>query len=102
MSVTFIARMKIHPEKEAEYIELCRSLEAKVQAHEPETLIYSFYRLEEAHHFAVLESFTSHQADEDHQNTDYFKEIAPALIACLDGPYIREYLYPLEGVPADE
>ena len=29
--------------------------------------------------------------------TDYFEKIVPGLVECLDGPYVREYLDPLEG-----
>lgn len=97
MSVTFLARMKIHPEKEAEYVSLCKQLEEMVSEHEKDTLAYKFYRLKDRYHYAVLESFTSHEADEAHQQTPYFKDIAPKLIACLDGPYVREYLYDIES-----
>lgn len=96
MTLTFLARMKVHPDKEPEFIAHCRKLEQAVRDNEPDCLMYTFYRLEEPHHFAVLESFTDAAADEAHQQTEHFKAIAPALVACLDGPYVREYFYPLE------
>ncbi len=95
--MSFISRMTVKPDKEAEFIRLARLLTRKVHASEPDTLIYQFYRLREPNRFAVVESFTTEQAEHDHQNTAYFLEIAPGLVDCLDGPYVREYLDPLEG-----
>jgi autoinducer 2-degrading protein len=97
MTITFLSRMKVFPHKEKEFIELCRQLEAKVLSNEPETLLYTFYRLEEPLNYAVLESFSGHAAEEAHLETKYFKAIVPDLVACIDGTYHREYLYPLDG-----
>ncbi|MEM9305446.1 MAG: antibiotic biosynthesis monooxygenase [Pseudomonadota bacterium] len=94
--MTFIARMKIKPEMETEFIRLARELERHVHANEPDTLYYEFFRLREDLSFAVIEKFTDEAAEEAHQNTPYFKELAPPLIECLDGTYVREYLDPLD------
>ena len=95
--MTFIARMKIKEGKEAEYIALARKLTEKVHAHEPDTLRYEFFKLrEEPLGYAVFEQFVDEAAEEAHRNTPYFNELAPTLIDCLDGPYEREYLDPLE------
>lgn len=96
MSHTFIARMKVYPHKISEFIDACRRMERAVAAGEPDTLYYKFYRLREPNAFAVIESFKSEAADKAHQETPHFKEIAPAMIACLDGGYTREYLDPLQ------
>lgn len=90
--MSFISRMSVKPEKEARFVELCRELEKHVHEKEPDTVIYQFYRLREPHRFAVVESFTSEEAEQAHQNTDWFKQIAPEMIECLDGEYVREYL----------
>jgi len=95
--LTFIARMKVPEEKEARFIALARELRALVHKHEPDTLMYEFYRGEKDREFIVLESFTDEAAEHAHQNTDYFKRIAPDLLDCLDGTYVREYFYPLES-----
>jgi quinol monooxygenase YgiN len=94
--ITFLSRMKVFPDKEQQFIDCCKKLEAGVQGREPDTLLYKFYRLEEPLHYAVLESFTSHDAEEVHLASYTFKAVVPDLIPCLDGGYIREYLYPLE------
>jgi len=94
--MSFLARMKVHADREQEFVECCNALTEKVLENEPDTLYYRFYKLREPLSYAVFESFTSEAAEEAHQQTAYFKEIAPRLIACLDGPYVREYLDPLE------
>lgn len=96
MAFTFIARMKVFPEKEAQFIDTCERMEAAVAANEPNTLIYKFYRLREPHSFAVIESFKSEADDEAHQQSAHFLEIVPDMIECLDGGYTREFLDPLK------
>lgn len=95
--MTFLARMKVKADKEAEFLALVKKLTAEVRANEPGTLYYSFYKLrDEPLGYAVFESFTDEAAEEAHQQTPYFKELAPPLIECLDGPYVREYLDDLD------
>lgn len=96
MTHTFIARMKVFPEKEAQFIDACERMEKAVAANEPDALIYQFFRLREANTFAVIESFASEAADEAHQATDHFKTIAQDMIPCIDGGWTREYLDPLK------
>lgn len=94
--MTFLARMKIKQGKEAEFVRLAKALTEKVRATEPETTAYEFFKLrDDPSGYAVFEQFTSEEAEEAHQNTPHFKEIAPDLIECIDGTYVREYLDPL-------
>lgn len=90
--ITFISRMTVKPGKEAEFIALCRDLEAYVRANEPDTLIFGFYRLREPQRFAVLESFPSEAAEHAHMTSAKLAAVAPAISACLDGTWQREYL----------
>lgn len=91
--MTFIARMKVKPGKEDEFERLAKQLTDKVRAHEPGTLAYEFFRLPETERgYAVFESFDSEEAEEAHRNTAHFHEIAPGLIDCIDGTYVREFL----------
>lgn len=95
--LTFIARMQVAPADQEKFIALAEELRALVHKHEPETVIYEFYRSEKDGEYIVLEAFTNEAAEEHHQNTDYFKRIAPDLIGCLkDGLYVREYFHSLE------
>lgn len=99
--LTFIARMQVPDEHRDKFISLAKELREQVQANEPDTLMYEFFRGEKPGEFIVLEAFTDEAAEEAHQSTDYFKRIAPELLACLDGTYVREYFHPLESTPGD-
>lgn len=95
--MTFLARMKIKPDKVEEFKRLARDLTEKVHAHEPETTAYQFFKLrDEPHGYAVFEQFTNEAAEEAHRNTPHFAEIGPAMIDCIDGTYVREFLDPLD------
>lgn len=94
--LTFIARMKVKPDKEQEFVRLSERLTERVLATEPNTLIYQFFRQRDKPlEFAVIEQFTDEAAEEFHRNTPHFNELAPPLIDCIDGTYHREYLDPM-------
>ena len=96
--VSFLSRMKVHADKEQQFIDVCTRLTEKVLAHEPECLYFRFYKLrDEPLGYAVFESFLNEAAEHAHQDTDYFHELLPSIIECLDGEYVREYLDPLAG-----
>ncbi len=95
--MTFLAKMKVKDGREEEFVRLAKELTDKVHANEPETLAYEFYRLrDEERGYAVYEKFSSEEAEQAHQNTAHFAEIAPALIDCIDGTYVRTYLDSLD------
>jgi quinol monooxygenase YgiN len=95
--MTFLARMKIKEGKEGDFIRLANALTEKVRASEPETLAYEFFKLrDDPLAYAVYEQFASEEAEEAHRNTPHFLEIAPDLIDCIDGTYVREFLDPME------
>lgn len=95
--LTFVARMTVKEGKEQDFIRLAKELTEEVLANEPETKTYQFYRLrEEERGYAVIEAFTDDAAEEAHRDTPHFHRLAPDLIDCLDGTYVREYLDPLE------
>ena len=96
--MTFLARMKVKEGKEEDFIRLAKALTEKVTALEPETVGYEFFKLrDEERGYAVYESFSSEAAEEAHRNTPHFAEIAPELIECIDGAYVREFLDPLDS-----
>ena len=95
--MTFLARMTVKAGREDEFVRLAKQLTEKVHANEPDTLAYEFYKLrDEERGYAVYEKFSSEEAEQAHQQTDYFTKLAPPLIDCLDGPYVRTYLDPME------
>jgi len=97
-AISFLARMTVKPDREDEFLQLVRSLEEKVNANEPDTLYYRFFRLREPRQYAVMESFADEAAEEKHMNSAYLAETAPPLLDCLEGdpPYVREYLDPID------
>jgi autoinducer 2-degrading protein len=91
--MTFIARMQVKPGKEAEFEELAKQLTEKVRSEEPGCVGYEFFRLPATERgYAVYESFVDEAAEEAHRDTPHFHELAPGLIECIDGEYVREFL----------
>lgn len=95
MAYSFLARMTVKPEKDAEFVELCRDMESLVRALEPRTLDYRFFRLDAPHGFAVLESFEDEDAEREHREAEHARPLIAKMLDCLDGTYVREYLRPL-------
>lgn len=95
--MTFLAKMTVKEGREADFVELARKLTEEVRAKEPDTLAYEFFKLrDEERGYAVYEQFASEEAEQAHQNTPHFAELAPPLIDCIDGTYVRTYLDPLD------
>lgn len=97
-AISFLARMTVKPGREDEFLQLIRTLQEKVNANEPDTLYYRFFRLREDRQYAVMESFADEAAEATHMNSDYLATTAPPLLDCLEGdpPYVREYLEPID------
>jgi quinol monooxygenase YgiN len=95
--LTFLVRMNVKEGKEEDFVRLAKALTEKVHENEPETTAYQFFKLRgKPRAYAVYEQFFNEEAEEMHLNTSHFAEIAPDLIECTDGSYVREYLDPLE------
>lgn len=91
--MTFLARMKVKEGKVEEFERLARKMTRRTLADEPGVKAYEFFRLhDEERGYAVFESFASEEAEEAHRNSAHFNELAPALIECIDGTYVREFL----------
>lgn len=100
MAFSFLARFRIRPDKEAEFVDLTRQMEALAPS-EPGTLSYKFYRLAEPGMFAVYESFTDAAADRAHMDYPHNKPLIERMIACMDGSYVRELLLDVETPEAN-
>jgi autoinducer 2-degrading protein len=94
--ITFIARMTVKPEKQLEFVRLCRQLEDHVKANEAGVLAYEFFKLREENRYAVLESFADEAAEHSHMNSPMLGAVAPKISACLIGTWEREYFDGLE------
>jgi quinol monooxygenase YgiN len=94
--MTFLARMKVKEDKVEEFVRIALELTEKVRQLEPDTVNYEFFKLrDEPLGYAVYEQFTSEEAEEAHRDTPHFHELAPGLIDCIDGTYVREFLDPI-------
>ncbi|OYY70299.1 putative quinol monooxygenase [Sphingomonas sp. 28-63-12] len=91
MSWTFLSRFSVKPDHDADFAALIPLMEANA-AEEPGTLAYKFYRRADPHSFAVFESFVDEAADKAHQANPKSAGIIAEMIACMDGPYTRDYL----------
>jgi quinol monooxygenase YgiN len=93
--ITFIARMTVKPGREPEFVAFCRDLERHVRSHEPDTLLYEFFRLREPRRYAVIECFADEAAEHRHMGSTRLAELAPKISDCLEGTWVREYFDPL-------
>lgn len=93
--ITFISRMTVKEGREADFVRLCRQLEEAVRRNEKEIIYYEFFKLREPRRYAVLESFPDEEVEHAHMHSPWLAEVAPELIDCLDGTWVREYLDPL-------
>ena len=94
--MTFLARMKVKEDKVEEFVRIALELTEKVRQSEPDTVNYEFFKLrDEPLGYAVYEQFTSEEAEEAHRDTPHFNELAPGLIDCINGTYVREFLDPI-------
>jgi len=83
MSYCFLSRMKIKPDKDAEFVELCLEMERRVAQHEP-------------HEIAVFEEFNSEAESAAHNLHPAIAPIIAKMLPCMEDGYAREYLLPLK------
>jgi autoinducer 2-degrading protein len=88
--------MTVKEGREEEFVRVCKALTEKVLANE-KPIYYEFFKLREPRRYAVLESFPSEEAEHAHMATPWLAEHAPAIIDCVDGTWVREYLDPFEA-----
>jgi (4S)-4-hydroxy-5-phosphonooxypentane-2,3-dione isomerase len=96
MAYSFLSRFRVKPDREADFVKLCREMEGVVHL-EPATLGFKFFRLGEPNMFAVYESFVDEAGDKAHMETEHGKPIIAKMIECMDGTYHREMLYDLDA-----
>ena len=90
--VTFVSRMTVKPGQEAEFERITSSMQSRVKANEANVIYYEFFKLRQPRRYAVLESFPDEAAEHAHMQGAILAELGPAIVACLDGTWEREYL----------
>jgi quinol monooxygenase YgiN len=85
-------RVRVKPEKRAEFIGIITELVRNIRANEPDTHVYEFLQAADPLEFVFFERFTDFAAYEKHQKMPYHVAISAAGWACLDGDPIIEPL----------
>jgi quinol monooxygenase YgiN len=86
-------RLKVLPEKQAEFEVLVSQLVRDVNANEPDPKIYEVRKSQDnpLEYFYFL-SFTDEAAQQSYQDANYHTTMSPKAVACLDGdPEFVEY-----------
>ncbi len=91
--INIIATLKIAPGKEKQFEAAAADLVAKVNAYEPDCLLYELCRSEsDPQTYVFMERYKDKAAVEAHGKTDYFLAAQAPLGACLAGaPDIQSY-----------
>ena len=85
--INIIATLKITPGMEAEFEAAASDLVAKVNANEPDCLLYELCRSTSVPQtYVFMERYTDMAAIDAHGKTEYFKAAQAPLGACLAGP----------------
>ncbi|RMF08885.1 MAG: antibiotic biosynthesis monooxygenase [Alphaproteobacteria bacterium] len=80
----FIARLRVKPEREQEFIDLQQKLARLTWEHEPDTLVYDMIKSrDEPHTYVVIATFKDEQAFQTHQNSSFHDELVPPILDCL-------------------
>lgn len=80
----FIARLRVKPEKEQEFVDLQQELARLTYEHEPDTLVYDMIKSrDEPHTYVVMATFRDEAAFETHQNSSFHDDLVPPILACL-------------------
>ena len=87
-------RVRIKPEKLAEFIGLVRELRQQVLANEPDTLVFEILQGPQPEELVFFECFTDQAAQQRHQNQPYHLAMSQAGWACLDGDPVIEFMEP--------
>jgi quinol monooxygenase YgiN len=81
-----VAKLKIAPDKTAEFEQVAKDLMAKVKANEPGCLTYQLYKSKkEADTYIFMEQYANQAALDAHGKTEYFRAAGPKLGPCLAG-----------------
>ncbi len=93
--MTLLARFKVQPGKEDEFVRVLSGLAAEVK-NEPGTKRYELHRsVDDASTFLMYEDYADKAALDAHSATPYFKSAFPQLLALSVGrPEVRRFEQP--------
>lgn len=80
----FVAKLVVKPEKRAEFERLQTELRDLTHKHEPDTPVYELIRSrDDENTFLCVATFTSEDAFQYHQTTDFHDRLVPPILDCL-------------------
>jgi quinol monooxygenase YgiN len=87
-------RVRVKPEKRAEFLRLMTELRRNVREHEPDTLVFEILAGADENEFVFFECFSDEAAQQRHQDMPYHVAISPAGYACLAEDPLIEFMRP--------
>lgn len=89
---SFIATLRVRPEKRAEFIALQTELKHLVFTHEPDALVYELMQAEaDENLFYCIATFKDEAAFEHHMHIDFHERLVPPVLECLSEEMGLEY-----------
>ena len=81
---TFIARLKVKPEKREEFIACQTELKRLVHAEEPDAWVYEVLQSDDDPDlFFCVATFKDEAAFDHHMHIDFHERLVPPIVACL-------------------
>jgi quinol monooxygenase YgiN len=81
---SFIATLRVKPEKRAEFVALQTELKHLVHQHEPDALVYELLQSDDDENlFYCVATFRDEAAFEHHMHIDFHDRIVPPVMECL-------------------
>jgi quinol monooxygenase YgiN len=87
---TVTVRLRVHPDREAEFLRIFREVAHIVETAEPDCTIYAVWQTQTPHEYLLVESYRT-EAGRTHHNTRH-AGVFHAFISCLSEPPITETL----------
>lgn len=83
---SFIATLRVKPEKRDEFIALQTEMKHLVHAQEPDAWVYELLQSEaDENLFYCVATFKDEAAFEHHMHIDFHDRLVPPVLECLDG-----------------
>lgn len=81
---SFIATLRVKPEKRADFIALQTELKYLVRSQEPDAWVYELLQAEEDENlFHCIATFKDEAAFEHHMHIDFHDRLVPPIVDCL-------------------
>lgn len=94
---SFVATLRVRPEKRSEFIALQTELKHLVVAEEPEALVYELLQSEKDENlFLVVATFRDQAAYDHHMQIDFHDRLVPPILDCLASEMSVEYFGSLQ------